>query len=70
MANAKVASKGGQGGRLGHTNMEHWTYTEEVKEAARKRRRADAKKAIRKGRQDVADENETALLRRPGRHAG
>jgi len=37
MANLKVANKGGQGGRLGHSNMEHRTHTEEVRRAARKK---------------------------------
>jgi hypothetical protein len=37
---------GGQGGKLGHSNQDHWEYTEEVKEAARKRRRLHAKKEI------------------------
>ena len=55
MANLKVANKGGQGGRLGHSNMEHWTYTEEVKRAARKRRRTDAKNAIQAGLEDTAE---------------
>jgi hypothetical protein len=56
MANAKVASKGGQGGRLGHSNMEHWTYTEEVKQAARKRRRVEARTALLNGLQDGESE--------------
>mgnify|MGYP001592806401 CR=1 FL=1 len=55
MANLKVASKGGQGGRLGHSNMEHWTYTEEVKLAARKKRRTDAKNAVRAAFEDAVE---------------
>jgi hypothetical protein len=30
---------GGQGGKLGHSNMAHWEFTEEIKKYARKRRR-------------------------------
>ena len=55
MANLKVANRGGQGGGLGHSNMEHWTYTEEVKQAARKKRRTDAKNAIQAGLEDAAE---------------
>ena len=33
----------GQGGKRGHSNMDHWEFTEEIKVAARKRRRHDAK---------------------------
>jgi hypothetical protein len=68
MANLKVANKGGQGGRLGHSNMEHWTYTEEVKRAARKKRRTDAKNAIQAGLKDTAESmGSTTAPRRRGR---
>jgi hypothetical protein len=40
---------GGQGGKRGHSNMDHWVYTEEIKEASRKRRRISAKLEIREG---------------------
>ena len=36
----------GQGGKLGHSNQDHWEFTEEIKEAAKKRRRHQAKKEI------------------------
>ena len=36
----------GQGGKRGHSNMDHWVFTEEIKEASRKRRRIHAKKEI------------------------
>jgi len=39
MALEKVSMKGGCGGRLGHSNMSHWTTTAVVKLAARKRLR-------------------------------
>jgi hypothetical protein len=31
--------KGGQGGRIGHSNMSHWDKTAEIKKAVRKLRR-------------------------------
>ncbi len=46
MGIGKGKPDGGQGGKLGHSNQEHWEYTEEVKEAARKRRRLQAKREI------------------------
>jgi hypothetical protein len=36
----------GQGGKLGHSGQDHWDFTEEIKEAAKKRRRHQAKKEI------------------------
>ena len=47
----------GQGGKRGHSNMDHWEFNEEIKEAARKRRRISAKKEITEG----LVENENAL---------
>jgi len=40
---------GGQGGKLGHSNMAHWEFTEEIKTAARKRRRHQAKVEVAEG---------------------
>jgi hypothetical protein len=42
----KGKANGGQGGKLGHSNMDHWVYTEEIKAAARKQRRLEAKEQI------------------------
>jgi hypothetical protein len=39
----------GQGGKRGHSNMDHWEFNEEIKEAARKRRRIGGKAAITEG---------------------
>ena len=39
----KCPSDARQGGKRGHSNMEHWETTEEIKEAARKRRRHEAR---------------------------
>jgi hypothetical protein len=35
--------------------MEHWDYTEEIKEAARRRRRLEDKKAVEEARQHSND---------------
>ncbi len=46
MAISKGKPDGGQGGKRGHSNMDHWEFTEEIKLAARKRRRLAAKTEI------------------------
>jgi hypothetical protein len=42
----KGKTEGGSGGKRGHSNMDHWVTTEEIKTASRKRRRLEAKKRI------------------------
>ena len=42
----KGKTEGGSGGKRGHSNMDHWVTTEEIKTASRKRRRLEAKKLI------------------------
>ncbi len=49
----KVPSEGGSGGKRGHSGMEHWAYTAEIKNAARGQRRAADRKAVKEGKQDV-----------------
>lgn len=51
----KGPTEGGSGGRRGHSNMEHWGFTDEVKEAAKRRRRLEDKSEVK--RQQT--ENET-----------
>ena len=53
MGTYKTPSEGGSGGRRGHSNMEHWTETEELKEAARIRRRQDDKSTVEEGVADL-----------------
>jgi hypothetical protein len=50
----------GQGGKLGHSNMDHWVFNDEIKEAARKDRRLKAKQDIVRGLIESfeSDENE------------
>jgi hypothetical protein len=62
MAISKGRVDGGQGGKLGHSNMNHWAYTEEVKDASRKWRRLKAKGEITEGlteyeTEDVGDKD-------------
>lgn len=48
MGSAKnIPSEGGSGGKRGHSNMVHWFFTEEIKDAARVRRRQDDKHEVR-----------------------
>jgi len=46
----------GQGGKLGHSNQNHWQYTEEIKEAARRWRRLEAKSVIAAGLKEFETE--------------
>jgi hypothetical protein len=46
MANIKGKTDGGSGGKRGHSNMEHWMHTDEIKEAAKKARRLENKAVI------------------------
>ena len=55
MAIMKGKANGGQGGKLGHSNMDHWVYSEEHKTAARKQRRIDAKQEIVRGLEECED---------------
>ena len=47
MSTMKGPTVGGSGGKRGHSNMEHWVYSEELKESSKIRRRNNAKKEIR-----------------------
>jgi hypothetical protein len=40
-------TRGGQGGKKGHSNMAHYEHTEEIKLAHKKHLRQDSKKATR-----------------------
>lgn len=48
----KGPTEGGSGGRRGHSNMEHWGFTDEVKEAARRRRRLEDKSEVKRQQTD------------------
>lgn len=47
MGTMKGPTEGGSGGKRGHSNMEHWVYSHELKKASRKRRRIESKKKTR-----------------------
>ena len=47
MSTYKGPTEGGSGGKRGHSNMEHWVTTEELKESSKVRRRKNGKKEIR-----------------------
>jgi hypothetical protein len=56
MGTLKQKSEGGQGGRRGHSNMDHWVTTSEIKAATRGRRRREAKAIIAKEESEVIGE--------------
>jgi hypothetical protein len=58
MAISKGKADAGQGGKLGHSNQNHWMYTEEIKEAARKWRRLKAKSEVAQGLEEFATREE------------
>jgi hypothetical protein len=55
MSILKGKSDAGQGGKRGHSNQDHWEFTEEIKEAAKKRRRHQAKKEISEGLKEYSN---------------
>jgi hypothetical protein len=55
MGMPKGPSEGGSGGRRGHSGMEHWGFTDEVKMVARRRRRLNDKLEVRKQREELAE---------------
>jgi hypothetical protein len=64
MAISKGKVEGGQGGKRGHSNMDHWEFTEVIKLAARKRRRLAAKTEIKIGRIEFESEDSNNIERR------
>ena len=63
MAIAKGKPDGGRGGKLGHSNQDHWEYTEEIKLAARKRRRLQARKETHAALNEYLAEKNTNWIR-------
>ena len=56
MAILKGKANAGQGGKIGHSNQDHWITTEEIKEAARKWRRLQATSEIAAGLKELPEE--------------
>ena len=54
----KRPSEGGSGGKKGHSSMEHWTYTQEIKDAARLRRRQCDTEQVEQGLEELAEGRE------------
>ena len=61
MSNPKGPSEGGSGGKRGHSAMEHWAHTDEIKDAARATRRQDD---VREAALGLAESQGERLLRR------
>ena len=61
MAISKGVADAGQGGKRGHSNMDHWEFNDEIKEAARKRRRLNAKIEVELGLAERADLDNTVF---------
>jgi hypothetical protein len=59
MAILKGKANAGQGGKIGHSNQDHWQFTEEIKAAARKWRRLQAKAEIAAGLAEIEPADET-----------
>jgi hypothetical protein len=65
MSLMKGKTEGGSGGKRGHSNMDHWVYSHEIKQSTRKRRRLDSKKEIRRTLAEAANKKKTGQERRP-----
>ena len=50
LENMKI--EGGQGGKRGHSRMNHWAGTEEIKKASKKLRRKESKKLEREAKNE------------------
>ncbi len=57
----KGPTEGGSGGKRGHSGMEHWGVTDEVKEAARRNRRIEDKREVTKQRAELNGEGTSRL---------
>jgi len=55
MANTKGKTEGGSGGKRGHSNMNHWIKTEEIKDGARRQRRQEDKMKTEFGISEIDD---------------
>ena len=64
MAITKGKANAGEGGKIGHSNQDHWQYTEEIKATARKWRRIQAKSEIAAGLGEVGLAEKTEQSKR------
>ena len=69
MANNKGKTEGGSGGKRGHSNMAHWSFTDEIKQDASVQRRIDDKHESEQGIDDYVShsspEAESETKRKP-----
>ena len=70
MAIMKGPADGGQGGKRGHSNMDHWVFTEEIKAASRKVRRLLAHQEIAEELRLWEDEQTTQMMPTVPRESG
>ncbi len=56
MGNYKGPTEGGSGGKRGHSAMEHWTKTEELKDTSKIHRRVDDLRSANEGVDEYVDE--------------
>jgi hypothetical protein len=60
MGREKVKSEGGSGGKRGHSNMVHWAYNHEIKDAARRKRRQCDDEQVEQGLDEIAEDSESS----------
>jgi hypothetical protein len=63
----KIPSEGGSGGKRGHSAMEHWSFTAEIKDAARIRRRIGDRETAKEGLAEVGRRRSPKKRRRAKR---
>jgi len=61
MSIVKDPTEGGSGGKRGHSNMEHWGYTEEVKDNSKSQRRIDDKSESDEGVEEYENEKNRSI---------
>ena len=61
MATLKGKTEGGSGGKRGHSNMAHWTYTEEIKAASKVMRRSNSKQLIKDELEALRDKEQDQI---------
>ncbi|PJA31432.1 MAG: hypothetical protein CO187_09440 [Zetaproteobacteria bacterium CG_4_9_14_3_um_filter_53_7] len=61
MSANKGSTEGGSGGKRGHSNMEHWQRTEEIKRSSRVKRRNHGKQEIAQAAAEAQSEDSMRL---------
>jgi hypothetical protein len=63
MSSNSKKTEGGSGGKLGHSNMTHWEYTEVIKKESRKIRRRNNKKEVESQIKEISLDHEKTIQR-------